>query len=66
MAATFNYRDDYVAVNRHGGNVLIPCLNKLVLISEERAFDIQQIDYKDRFSVFNTIRNTIHNKRKRK
>ena len=50
-----NYKSDYVAVNKHSGNTLIPCINHLVLVSEERAFDIQQIDYKDRFSVFSTI-----------
>jgi hypothetical protein len=52
-----NYRSDYVAVNKHSGNTLIPCTNHLVLVSEERAFDIQQIDYKDRFSVFSTVIN---------
>ena len=52
-----NYRSDYVAVNKHSGNTLIPCINHLVLVSEERAFDIQQIDYKDRFTVFNTVVN---------
>ena len=50
-----NYKDDYVSVNEHAGKVPIPCLNKLVLISEKRAFDIQQVDYKDRFSVFNAL-----------
>ncbi len=55
MAKAFNYKDNYVAVNEHGGSSLIPVLNNLVLIAERRAFDIQQIDYKDRFSVFNTI-----------
>ena len=55
MAQTFNYRDDYVAVNQHSGKDMFPILNNLVLIAEQRAFDIQQIDYKDRFSVFNTL-----------
>ena len=55
VADVCNYRDNYVAVNKHAGNTLVPVLNKLVLIAEKRAFDIQQIDYKDRFSVFNTI-----------
>ena len=50
-----NYKFDYVSVNEHTGKVPIPCLNKLVLISEKRAFDIQQVDYKDRFSVFNAL-----------
>ena len=34
---------------------MFPELNRLVLIAEQRAFDIQQIDYRDRFSVFNTL-----------
>jgi hypothetical protein len=50
-----NYKFDYISVNEHTGKVPIPCLNKLVLISEKRAFDIQQVDYKDRFSVFNAL-----------
>lgn len=33
----------------------IPVENKLVRISELRAFEIQQVDYKDRFSVFNVV-----------
>ena len=52
------YKDDYVAVNVHSGSTLIPCFNELVFIAEQRAFDIQQIDYANRFSVFNTIQNT--------
>ena len=50
-----NYKFDYISVNEHTGKVPVPCLNKLVLISEKRAFDIQQVDYKDRFSVFNAL-----------
>ena len=50
------YRDDYVSVNYYNG-IKIPVFNNLVLISEQRAYDIQQIDYKDRFSVFNIIKN---------
>ena len=55
VAKTFNYKDDYVAVNTHGGTDLFPVRNELVLISERRAFDIQQVDYKDRFTVFNKL-----------
>lgn len=50
-----NYRDDYVAVNVHGGRDLMPVKNELVKISEQRAYDIQQVAYADRFSVFNTL-----------
>ena len=56
IARSKNYRDDYVAVDVHDGNVLVPKFNNLVMVSQQRAFDIQQVDYKDRFSVFNTIR----------
>ena len=54
-AKTSNYKYNYIAVNIHGGTNLVPEFNDLVVVAEERAFDIQQIDYKDRFSVFNTI-----------
>lgn len=57
MAKTFNYKDDFVAVNTHGGSDLLPIFNRLVMISEQRAFDIQQLDYVDRFNVFNQISN---------
>ena len=50
-----NYKDDYISVNKHLGGDLIPVFNNLVMVSEIRAFEIQQVDYKDRFSVFNSI-----------
>ena len=54
-----NYKDDYVAVNKfyddEGAIYLNPKFNKLVYINEIRAFNIQQIDYKDRFTVFAKI-----------
>ena len=53
------YKDDYVGINRHAGKTPKVVINHLVMISERRAFDIQQIDYKDRFSVFNSIENTF-------
>ena len=56
---SYNYKDDYIAVNEHRGGTLIPVLNNLVLVNEIRAFRIQQIDYKDRFTVFSTIHNTL-------
>ena len=56
---TSNYKSDYVAVNRihtsSGVTIKVPVLNKLVEISERRAFDIQQIDYADRFNMFTEI-----------
>ena len=63
VAKSYNYKDDYVAVNKiqtQDGNIILkPVLNNLVLVNEIRAFKIQQIDYKDRFSVFSTIHNTL-------
>lgn len=50
-----SYSHDYVAVNRHAGSDLVPVFNKLMFVSEERAFDIQQQDYADRVSIFNTL-----------
>ena len=55
VAKTKNYKDNYVAVNVHGGKDLVPVINNLVLVSEIRAFQIQQVDYKDRFSVFKAV-----------
>ena len=54
LAATFNYSDDYVAVDEVSGSMM-PVQNRLVIVAEKRAFDIQKYDYADRFSVFNTI-----------
>ena len=58
-AKASNYKDDYVAVNEHQGGTLVPVLNNLVLVNEIRAFKIQQIDYKDRFTVFSSVHNTL-------
>lgn len=49
-----NYKNDYVAINFKDGK-LIPTLNRLVMIAEQRAFEIQQYDYADRFHVFNSL-----------
>ena len=64
LAKSQNYKDNYVAVNKvinsQTGNVILkPVTNKLVLVNEIRAFRIQQIDYKDRFSVFSSIRSNL-------
>ena len=63
VAKSYNYKDDYVAVNKihtpEGNVILKPVINNLVLVNEIRAFKIQQIDYKDRFSVFSTVHNTL-------
>ena len=58
VAKVHHYRDNYVAVTRIINQKtktvvkLKPVFNKLVLITEERAFELQQEDYADRFSVF--------------
>lgn len=57
----YNYEKNYVAVNKHAGLGLKPEINKLVLLAEERAFDIQQIDYADRFTVFNRLEESFGN-----
>ena len=59
VAKTKKYRDDFVAVNEHAGSDLQPVFNKLVMISEMRAFDVQQVDYKDRFSVFSSLSKSV-------
>ena len=51
----YNYISDYVSVSYINGEYL-PVRNELVKIAEQRAFDVQQIDYKDRFTVFSVIR----------
>ena len=50
-----NYRYNFVSVDKHSGSDIKPVFNKLMMISEQRAFEIQQIDYKDRFSVFGAL-----------
>ena len=63
-AINSSYKDDYVSVNRiindqTGDIILKPVRNELVMVNELRAFKIQQIDYKDRFTVFTTIHNKL-------
>lgn len=59
MAKVKKYKKNFVAVDTHSGSDLKPIFNKLVMISEMRAFEIQQYDYKDRFSVFCTLSKEI-------
>jgi hypothetical protein len=60
-AKVSHYRYNYVAVtriiNQKTGQVvkLKPVFNKLVQITEERAFELQQSDYADRFTVFSSV-----------
>ena len=53
------YKEDYVAVNERMGSDIKPVFNKLVMISEMRAFEIQQVDYSDRFSMFNALEKQV-------
>jgi len=55
LAKSKNYKDHYVAVNTHGGTDLVPVFNELVRISNLRTYEIQQVDYKDRFNVFSSL-----------
>ena len=54
-AKSTHYSSDYLAIDHGPEGELIPVLNNLVMVAEMRAFDIQQVDYKDRFSVFNSL-----------
>lgn len=54
-AKNSNYKNDYVAVNTHGGTDLVPTCNMFVLAAEMRNVEIQKTDYKDRFSVFSAV-----------
>ena len=58
-AKLMNYEKDFVAISKRSGAYPIPVLNKLVLVSERRAYDIQALDYKDRVSVINTAYKAI-------
>ena len=49
------YRLSYLSLNRHAGKQVVPMFNNLAMVAEQRAFDIQQIDYADHFSVFSKI-----------
>jgi hypothetical protein len=55
LAKTFHYKDDYVAVNEHMGKDMVPVFNRLMQVSEIRAFELQQTDYADQFTVTSTI-----------
>lgn len=56
VAKSANYKDNYIAVNKHAGKDLVPVFNNLVMVSEMRSFEIQQIDYKDRFTVLLAVK----------
>lgn len=55
MVKYYNYLDNYIFVDRYRETDLTPQVNDLVMISEKRAYDIQQKCYKDSFVIFNKI-----------
>ena len=60
IAKVENYRSNYVSVDKKFNPVTmkyekVPVFNNLVFVAEERAFEMQQIDYADRFTVFNSV-----------
>jgi len=55
LAKTANYKYDYVAVNMHNGKDLVPVFNNIVWVAEQRAFEIQQLDYRTYASVINSL-----------
>jgi hypothetical protein len=57
-AKMMKYKDDYVSINRHAGSMSQAVFNRLVMMSEERAYEVQQIDFRDQFSVFTAIEET--------
>lgn len=58
-ARAWNYKKNFVAVNPvknpDGSIKLVPVFNNLVRVAELRAYEIQQVDYADRFTVFNEL-----------
>ena len=58
-ARNSNYKFDYIAVNEHSGKDLLPVFNNLMMVSDMRSYEIQQVDYADRFRVFNNFGDSI-------
>ena len=54
-ARAWNYKKDYVSVNQvknpDGSIKLVPIINNLVRVAELRSYEMQQVDYADRFAV---------------
>ena len=55
LAALNNYKENYVAVNKHAGSCLVPVFNNLVLVADIRTYEVQQLDFRDRVTVLNTL-----------
>ena len=58
-ARAWNYKKNFVAVNPvknpDGSIKLVPVFNNLVRVAELRAYEIQQVDYADRFTIFSEL-----------
>ena len=61
VAKMCHYRNDYVSVRVEKDwetkkiISMTPEFNELMMISDMRAFEVQQVDYKDRFTVFSAV-----------
>lgn len=59
VLASTGYVNSYLSVNRvyidADNFIRVPVFNELVKIAQRRAYDIQQIDYADRFAIFSEI-----------
>ena len=59
VLASTGYVNSYLSVNRvyidADNFIRVPAFNELVKIAQRRAYDIQQIDYADRFAIFSEI-----------
>jgi hypothetical protein len=51
----FNYKNDYIGISNKTGE---PQKNKLVMIAEERAWKVSQVDYQDNITVTRTLKET--------
>ena len=49
------YKKDYVSIHKQVGAVPIPVFNNLVLVSELRAFEVQNIEYASQFVVKSSL-----------
>ena len=53
LVLSFNYKKDYVGISEKTG---IPTYNKLVELQERRAWEIQQLNYKDEVAIYNSLK----------
>lgn len=52
LVKAYSYLDDYAGIDEKTGNLV---LNKLVLLSELRAWEVQQLNYRDDISVLGNL-----------